>query len=65
MKSLPRITGEIGMRDDKLMKSVFEVITTVAATVSVVYCKKLSPFSLLLDVQSYTDSVFVIISTDS
>lgn len=53
------------MRDDELMKGVFQVIAAVTATVAIIDGKELSPFSLLLDVQSHTHSVFVIISADS
>lgn len=47
------------------MKRIFEVIATVAATVSIIDGKELSALSLLFDVQSHTHPIFVVISTDS
>lgn len=49
------------MIDELLMKIVFEEIATIASSVAIVYGKKVRPYTIFFNVESYTDSILIVI----
>lgn len=48
-----------------LMEMVFEKITAITSSMTIVYSQKLRANTILLNIEGYTDAIFIIVSANS